>query len=134
LAAAATFGLSLAGLVVVSVVPLALAGMLVAGAYAARGREIAGATYAIDLFAAASGCLIAPHLLGPLAPTEIVLALGLVCCALAAIHTERRSRARAGVALIAVAHASLLVAGRAGLLPDGPLEVLLRFDSRSEQA
>ncbi len=55
-----------------SLVPFALAGMLVSDAYAARGSKAARATYAIDLFAAASGCLVAPRLLGPLAPTEIM--------------------------------------------------------------
>ena len=60
LAAAVTGGVSLVGLVVVSLAPFALAGMLVSDAYAARGSKRARATYAIDLGAAALGCLVAP--------------------------------------------------------------------------
>ncbi|HEX2843890.1 MAG TPA: hypothetical protein VHP64_01445, partial [Candidatus Limnocylindria bacterium] len=124
LAAAATGGASLPGLVALSLVPFALAGMLVSDAYASRGSEAARATYAVDLFAAASGCLVAPRLLGPLAPTEIMAVLGLVCCALALVLAEHRPRPVAAIALIAVAHLSLLVTARAGWLPDGPLQVL----------
>lgn len=123
LAGAAIAGVALPGLVAISLVPFALAGMLVSDAYAARGRSAARATYAIDLFAAASGCLVAPRLIGPLAPTEIILALGLLCCGLALLLGERR---RLALALVALAHASLLVAGRAGQLPDGPLVALLQ--------
>ncbi len=127
LAVAAIGGASLPVLVAVSLVPFALAGMLVSDAYAARGSKVARATYAIDLFAAASGCVVAPRLLGPLSPTAIIAVLGLICCALTLMH-RRRSLA----ALIAVAHVSLLV--MAGYLPDGPLEVLLRSDPHSEKA
>ena len=134
LAAAAIGGSSLPGLVALSLVPFALAGMLVSDAYAARGSNAARATYAVDLFAAASGCLVAPRLLGPLAPTEIMIVLGLVCCALVLMLVEHRARPMAPIALIAVAHVSLLVAGRAGYLPDGPLEVLLGSDPHSEKA
>lgn len=134
LAAAAIGGASLPVLAALSLVPFALAGMLVSDAYAARGSEAARATYALDLFAAASGCLVAPRLLGPLSPTEIMSALGLGCCGLALMRTERRSRLVAAIALIAVAHLSLLVAERAGGLPDGPLEALLRSDPHSEKA
>jgi hypothetical protein len=130
LAAAATGGVALPGLVALSLVVYALAGVLVSEAYAARGSDAARATYAVDLFAAASGCLVAPRLIGPLAPTEIMVVLGLACCALAMTLVERR----AVVALIAVANASLLVAGRAGYLPDGPLEVLLAAPPGSEKA
>jgi hypothetical protein len=134
LAAAAIAGLALPGLVALSLVPFALAGVLVSDAYASRGHEAARATYAIDLFAAASGCLVAPRLLGPLAPTEIMLGLGLICCGLALMLVERRPRRVAAIALIAVAHVSLLVIGRAGSLPDGPLEVLLGSEPPSEKA
>ena len=130
LAGAAIAGVSLPALVALSLLPFALAGMLVADAYAARGSAVARWTYAIDLVAAAIGCLVAPRLLGPLSPTEIMLALGLVCCALAFVL----SRARAAVALIAVGHVALLLLGRAGSLPDGPLEVLVESDPRSEKA
>ena len=134
LAAAATGGVSLPGLVALSLVPFALAGMLVSDAYAARGSTAARATYALDLFAAASGCLVAPRLLGPLAPTEIMTVLGLGCCVLALILVEHRPRPVAAIALIAAAHVSLLVTGRAGYLPDGPLRVLLRSDPHGEKA
>ncbi len=123
LAAAVIAGASLAQLVIVSLVPFALAGMLVSNAYAARGSSQARATYAIDLFAAASGCLIAPRLLGPLAPAEIIAVLGLLCCALAP---------RPAILAIAAAHVALLVAARD--LRDGPLEALLRSDLHSEKA
>lgn len=134
LAVAATGGMPLAGLVAVSLVPFALAGMLVSDAYASRGSTAARATYAVDLFAAASGCLVAPVLLGPLAPTEIMTVLGVLCCGLALVLVECRRRSVIAIALIAAAHVSLLVAGRAGSLPDGPLAVLLRSDLRSEKA
>ncbi len=134
LAAATISGASLSALVALSLIPFALAGILVSDAYASRGSNAARATYAIDLFAAASGCLVAPHLLGPLAPTEIMIVLGLVCCGLALVLVERRARTMAAIALITVAHVSLLVAGRAGYLPDGPLEVLLRAEPPSEKA
>ena len=116
-----------------SLVPFALAGILVSDAYALRGSKGARATYAVDLFAAASGCLVAPALLGPLAPTEVMTVLGLIC-GLLALVVEQRPRPVAAIALIAVANVSLLVIGRAGYLPDGPLQVLLRSDPRSEKA
>lgn len=134
LAAAAIAGASLPGLVVVSLVPFALAGILMSDAYAARGNEVARTTYALDLFAAASGCLVAPRLLGPLAPTEIMTVLGLITCALAWLLIEHRPRSVAVIALIAAANLSLLVIERAGYLPDGPLHVLLGSDPRSEKA
>jgi hypothetical protein len=129
LALAAIGGTSLTGLVAISLAPFALAGVLVSDAYAARGSGIARATYALDLLAAAGGCLIAPRLLGPLAPTEIMLVLGLACCALAMLL-----RARVAAIAIAVALASLFVLGRAGDLPDGPLDALLQADAHSEKA
>jgi len=128
LAAAVFAGASLSGLVALSLVPFALAGILISDAYVARGCDVARATYAIDLLAAACGCLAAPRLLGPLSPAEIEAVLGLVCCGLALVLVERRPRTLAAIALIAVAHVSVLVAGRAGTLPDGPLEALLRSD------
>ncbi len=134
LATAAIGGAGLPGLVVVSLIPFALAGILVSDAYAARGSDAARATYAIDLFAAASGCLATPRLLGPLSPTEVVLVLGWACCGLALVLVERRGRTVAVIAVIAAAHVSLLVAGRAGALPDGPLRALLASDPRSEKA
>lgn len=126
LAGAAILGLPLAALVAVSLAPFGFAGMLVSDAYAARGGADARSTYAIDLSAAACGCLVAPRLIGPLSPTEIVLALGLACCVLI--------RSRSALAVIALAHVSLLVAARTGALPDGPLDVLLRSDRHSEKA
>jgi len=134
LASAAIGGASLPGLVALSLVPFALAGILVSDAYAARGSKGARATYAFDLFAAASGCLVAPRLLGPLAPTEIMTVLGLLCCVLALMLVEHRPRHIAAIALIAVANVSLLATGRAGYLPDGPLQVLLESDPHSEKA
>ncbi|MCX5740893.1 MAG: hypothetical protein NT062_00165 [Proteobacteria bacterium] len=137
LAAAATGGAPLAGLVALSLVPFAFAGMLVSGAYAARGSQGARTTYALDLFAAAGGCLVAPRLVGPLSPTEIIAMLGLLGCVLALLidrRDDRRPRAVAALALIGVAHVSLLVAGRMGALPDGPLAVLLAFDPHAEKA
>ncbi|MBA3461712.1 MAG: hypothetical protein H0T46_17240 [Deltaproteobacteria bacterium] len=126
LAAAAIAGVSLPGLVALSLAPYALAGILVSDAYAARGSTAARTTYALDLVAAATGCLLAPRLIGPLAPTEIMIVLGLICCVL----VERRAM----LVLIAVAHVSLLVLARAGYLPDGPLQVLLRSEASSEKA
>jgi predicted membrane-bound spermidine synthase len=134
LAVAATLGVPLPGLAALSLVPFALAGMLVSEAYASRGTAAARATYAIDLFAAASGCLVAPALLGPLAPTEIMAVLGMLCCGLAWMLVERRRRTVAVIALIAVAHVGLLVTTRADVAPDGPLEVLLRSGRHSEKA
>jgi hypothetical protein len=132
LALAATVGLSLPALVGLALVPFALAGLLVSDAYASRGSNAARATYAVDLFAAASGCLVAPRLLGPLSPSEIMIVLGLIGCGLALMLIGRRGRV--AVALVAAAHVSLLAMGRAGYLPDGPLEVLLRSDLHSEKA
>jgi len=134
LASAVIAAASLPALVAMSLVPFALAGMLVSDAYASRGSQSARTTYAVDLFAAAIGCLVAPHLLGPLAPSEIITALGLICCVLALLLVEHRPRPVAAIAVIAVAHVSLLVIGRAGQLPDGPLQVLLESDPRSEKA
>ncbi len=134
MASAAISGASLPWLVAVSLVPFALAGMLVSDAYAARGSKRARATYALDLFAAASGCLVAPRLLGPLGPIEIMVVLGMMCCGLAVMLVEQRARPVGTIALIALAHVSLLVIGWAGYLPDGPLEVLLRTDLGSEKA
>jgi len=135
LALAAIGGASLPGLVALSLVPFAFAGILVSDAYALRGSAAARATYAIDLFCAASGCLVAPRLLGPLTPTEIMMVLGLITCVLALMLLEQRGpRAVAAIALIAIAHVSLLVIGRAGKLPDGPLQVLLQSDRHSEKA
>jgi hypothetical protein len=132
LASSAIGGASLPVLVTLSLVTFAFAGMLVSDAYAARGSQAARATYAVDLFAAASGCLVAPRLLGPLSPTEIMVVLGLICCGLALMLVERRRGPVVAIALIAVAHVSLLVFGR--YLPDGPLEVLLQSDPHSEKA
>jgi len=133
LASSAIAGASLPALVALSLVTFAFAGMLVSDAYACRGSKAARVTYAVDLFAAASGCLVAPRLLGPLAPTEIMAVLGVICCVLAVMLVERRARPVAAIALIGVAHASLLVIGWAGYLPDGPLEVLLESDPHSEK-
>ncbi|MGE0871732.1 MAG: hypothetical protein AB7P03_24450 [Kofleriaceae bacterium] len=136
LTVAAIAGVSLPGLVAISIVVFALAGMLVSGAYAARGTHAARATYALDLFAAATGCLVTPWLLGSLAPTEIMLMLGLLCCGLSAVLVDppRRLRTLAAIALIAAAHLTVLAIGRAGRLPDGPLDALLRSDRDSEKA
>jgi hypothetical protein len=114
LAASTAAGSPLAVLVVLSLVPFALAGILTSDAYAERGGDAARATYAIDLGSAATGCLIAPHLIGPLSPAQIIAVLGLVCCTLA--------KRRVAIAVIALALASLLVIP----LPDGPLRALLR--------
>jgi len=132
LALAAIAGASLPLLVIVSLAPFSCAGILVSDAYAERGSSAARATYALDLFAAAAGCLLAPLLLRALAPTEIMLALGILACVLAGLLGERRGRVLAS--LLAVVHASVLVASVAGSLPDGPLEVLLRSDPDSEKA
>ncbi len=132
LAGAVTAGASLAVLVALSLVPFALAGILISDAYAARGSSAARGTYAIDLFSAASGCLIAPALLGPLSPIEIELVLGLVCSALALLLVGRRRRPAGLIAGIAVAHAGLLVAARTGPFPDGPLRALLGSELREK--
>ena len=97
LAAAAIAGASLSGLAALSLGTFALAGILVSDAYAARGSTAARATYAIDLVAAAGGCLVAPRLLGPLSPIEIMLVLGLACCGLALLLVERRARSVRGL-------------------------------------
>lgn len=114
-AVAVIAGVALPGLVALSLAPFALAGMLVSDAYALRGSQSARATYAIDLFAAASGCLVAPHLLGPLSPAEIIIVLALLCCALV----------RQRVVMIALATAAFGFLVSARHLPDGPLDVLL---------
>jgi hypothetical protein len=113
-AATAIAGAPLSVLVAVSVVPFAFAGILVSDAYAARGAGAVRATYAIDLGAAAIGCLVTPHLLGPLSPTQIMLVLGVISSGLV--------KRRIAIAVIVVASASLLVIP----LPDGPLRALLR--------
>ena len=130
LAAIAIAGAGLAVLVVVSLVAFACAGMLVSNAYAERGSGRARRTYALDLFAAASGCAITPRLVGPLSPPDIMCMLGLISCGLAAMLVRRR----AAIAVIAVAIVGVLVLGRTGVLPDGPLEVLLHSDPHSEKA
>ncbi len=127
-------GLALPGLVAVSLVPFALSGALVSDAYAARGRDAAPATYALDLAAAAAGCLVAPHLIGPLSPVEIIAVLGLAAGALSLVTIERRPRAVVVLAILCAAHGGVLVAGIARVLPDGPLDVLLRSGLRSEKA
>ena len=119
---------------VLSLVPFAFAGILVSEAYAARGSTSARATYALDLCAAAGGCLVAPRLLGPLAPTEIIEVLGLACCALALLLLLADTRGRIALAVIAAAHVGLFAMVRAGALPDGPLDALLASDLRSEKA
>ena len=126
LALAVTFGFSLPGLVVLSLAPFVLAGLLVSHAYAERGSGAARATYAIDLFAASLGCLAAPHLIGPLSPTEIIALLGVLSCAL-----TLRSRITLAIAF---AHVTLLVVTLAGHAPDGPLDALLHADAHSEKA
>ena len=131
LAAAAIAACPLPVLVVLSLATFAFAGMLVSEAYTARGSSNARATYAIDLGAAAIGCVVTPRLLGPLSPTEIMSALGLASCALAVVLVET-TRQRAIVAVIAVVHVGLLALG--GALPDGPMHVLLRSDPHSEKA
>ena len=55
LASAVIGGVSLPGLVALSLVPFALAGIRVSDAYRSRGTKGARATYALDLFAAAVG-------------------------------------------------------------------------------
>lgn len=129
LAGAATAGAPLGVLGALSLIAFALAGVLVSAAYAARGSEAARATYAIDLLAAAAGCLVAPRLIGPLSPTEIIAALGGLTAGLALALGARRS----AVALL-VAHLGLLGATRAGYLPDGPLRALLAFAAHGEKA
>ncbi len=128
LAAAVILGVPLFGLVALSLVPFALAGMLVSGAYAARGSANARATYAIDLVAAACGCLVAPRLIGPLDPIEIIAVLGLLCCGLTLLLAKHR----VAIAVIAAVHVGLLVTAR--YLPDGPLHVLLDSDLHAEKA
>lgn len=124
-ACAAIGGVGLTGLVVLSLLPFGYGGMLLADGYGARGQASARATYAIDVGAAAAACLIAPRLVGPVTPTEIVIVLGLACCGLAVVIIERSRRVWVAIALIAVAHVVLLVSGRLGALPDGPLDVLI---------
>nr|HEX4315856.1 hypothetical protein [Kofleriaceae bacterium] len=132
-AAAASFGAPLDSLVAVELLPFAIAGALVSDAYAARGGAAARATYAVDLASAALGCVVAPRLIGPLAPHEIALALAALACGLA-IALDRRARARLAVAAIAALVVALFALGRAGALPDGPLAVLLDADPGSEKA
>ncbi|MBK9034918.1 MAG: hypothetical protein IPL61_27255 [Myxococcales bacterium] len=134
LVVAETCGLSLPWLVVVSLAPFALAGMFVADAYAARGRDRVRTAYALDLMAAAAGCLVAPRLVGPLAPTEIVAALGVLGGVWALAVVERRPRLVAATAVLVLAHAGALVAGRAGWMPDGALASMLRSDLGTEKA
>lgn len=128
LAAATAAGVGLAGLVALSLAPFALAGAVLADAYATRGPAAAATTYAIDLAAAAAGCVVAPRLIGPLAPTEIIAALGATAGALALALAPPRPRSRALAAATIALHLGVLAAGRAGALPDGPLAALLRAD------
>ena len=128
LGATTVAGVALPILVGISLVPFGLAGALISDAYAVRGSAHARGTYAIDLFAAATGCLVAPRLLGPLSPIQIVLLLGLGCCVLAALVITRRGIV--ALAVIAAAHLGLLLAGSA--LPDGPLEVLFSSDQEEK--
>ncbi|MBV8761252.1 MAG: hypothetical protein JO257_28400 [Deltaproteobacteria bacterium] len=123
-AVATIAGAPLALLAVLSLLPFAFAGMVLSAAYAARGAAAARATYAIDLLAAAAGCLLAPHLLGPLSPTQIIALLGV----LAATLIDRRFIG----ALAAASCLALLLA--APHLPDGPLAALMRADPHSEKA
>ncbi len=60
--------------------------------------------------------------------------LVVVCCALALVLPERGTRAAAAIAAIAAVQASLLALGRAGALPDGALDALLRSEARAEKA
>ena len=121
-AAAAIAGAPLAVLVVLALVPFAFAGVLLSDAYAARGTAAARTTYAIDLFAAATGCLLTPHLVGALSPMQIMTLLGALACVLA----PRRA------IVLAAANLALLVAEP--YLPDGPLHVLLDAGPHSEKA
>ncbi|MBP6630307.1 MAG: hypothetical protein KA297_12805 [Kofleriaceae bacterium] len=135
LAAATVAGAGLVGLATLSLVPFAAAGALVSDAYARRGGPAARATYAIDLAAAGLGSLLAPRLLGPLSPAEIMIALGLGASALAVLLTGRGGRPVPAITLLLVlAQVGLLVAGRTGHLPDGPLRVLLASSAGSEKA
>lgn len=130
----ATLGASLVLHSAIALVGFVLAGVLISEAYANRGTTNARATYAIDLFAAAAGCLVAPQLLGPLSPPEIIAVLGVLCSLLAGLLVPHRSRLVALIALVGLAHAGLVVAGRAHALPDGPLEALLGADVKFEKA
>jgi hypothetical protein len=125
LALAASLGAGLAVLVAISLVPFACAGVLLSDAYAARGSAVARATYAIDLLAAASACLLIPRLIGPLSPTEIMLGLGVLASGV--------SRWQPG-ALMAAPLLALFMLGRTGTLPDGPLAVMQRAGADSEKA
>lgn len=131
-ALATTLGGPLIVVATIALVPFSLAGVLISDAYAARGTAVARATYAIDLFAASIACLVAPVLLGPLTPTEIMVVLGLACCALALSFAERHRRTVIAVVAVAVAHIGVLVCGRVGVLPDGPLEALLSSGPREK--
>ncbi len=133
LAVSVSAGLSLPSVVLVSIIPFAFAGMLVSGAYAARGSDGARSTYAIDLIGAATGCLVAPRLLGPLSPIEIMVVLGALTSALGFVVVDSR-RARAALGVIAAAHVALFVTGRAGHLPDGSLDALLYSKLQGEKA
>lgn len=127
-------GAALPWLVLAALPPFALAGLVVADAYAARGRDGVRAAYALDLSAAAGGCLIAPRLVGPLAPTEIVAALGVLSAGWALVVVDRRRRLVAAAAAVGLAHAALLVGVRAGAAPDGALAAMLRDGRGSEKA
>lgn len=127
-------GVALPWLVVASLPPFALAGLFIADAYAARGRDGVRAAYALDLGAAAAGCLIAPRLVGPLAPTEIVAGLGVLASGWALAVVARRPRLIAATAALGLAHAALLVAARAGATADGALAAMLRDGRGSEKA
>jgi hypothetical protein len=130
--AAATAGAPLAWLAAASVPTFTLAGLLVADAFATRGRHRIGTGYALDLLAAAAGCVVAPRLIGWLAPTEIVAALGVLAAGWALAVVERPRLVVA--AALGLVHAGVLVAGRTGALPDGALAALLRADLGAEKA
>ena len=127
-------GAALPWLVLASLPAFAVAGLVVADAYAARGRDGVRAAYALDLSAAAVGCVIAPRLVGPLAPTEIVAALGVLSAGWALVVGERRRRRVVTAAALGLAHAALLVGMRAGATPDGALAAMLRDGRGSEKA
>ena len=129
-AVAAMVGASLQILVAFSLVPFALAGALVSDAYASRGSGAARATYALDLLSAAAGCLVAPRLIGPLSPIEIMLVLGFLCCALGFPFVGDRALAVA----LAIMNLVVLSVGRTGYLPDGPLQALLHSARHSQKA
>lgn len=130
-AVAATAGAPLPALVVLALLPFACAGMLISQVYAARGGASARTTYALDLLAAACGCLATPWLIGPLGPIAIMSVLGLIGCGLTVMLARSRIVVVV-VVVVAVAHLGLVTC--AGSLPDGPLHVLLGSDPQSDKA